>query len=290
MNVIAYAIHLFYGTTIIQEYGWEVFMLQRKKMQWISLILITILLAGCNVPSAAPAATAIPTTEEAPVEDTAAPALVMATETVEEATALPGEGAVATITPTESVTPNTNPVMEGETTVTSINMRSGPTTVHGVVGTYNIGTLVTILGQTPDGDWLYVQPRDNKFGWMYADFVKLYVDLASVPVMIPTNTMVFHGKITNTSDNTGVDGVTLAVVQGTGDEVLRADVTTMANGEFDIYMPNDSTGIWRVVIVGTNCDSNIMSDACTYTGAYAPDLGFTFTLPDIPALEFTYTP
>ena len=264
-------------------------MLQRKKTQWISLCLITILLAGCNVPSAAPAATAIPATEEAPtVMETSA--LVMATETVEEATAQPEEAAVATITPTDTETPDTNSVMEGETTVTSINMRSGPTTVHGVVGTYNIGTLVTILGQTPDGDWLYVQPRDNSFGWMYADFVKSYVDLVNIPVMVPTNTRVFHGKVTNTADNSGVNGVTLAVLQGTGDEVLRADVTTRENGEFDIYMPDDSAGIWRVVIVGTSCDSNIMTDACTYTGAYTPDLGFTFTLPDIPALDFTYTP
>lgn len=264
-------------------------MLHIKKMRWIDIILITVLLAGCNVPSAQPAPTANPASEAAPAESST-PALVMATVASEETVAQPGEVAVATITPTETQPPNTDAIMEGETLVTSINMRSGPTTVHDVVGTYNIGTIVTILGQTPDGDWLYVQPRDNNFGWMYADFVKPYVDIASIPVMVPTGSIVFHGKVTNGSDNTGVSGVNLAVLQGTDDEVTRADVFTMENGEFDIYMPGDSVGIWRVVIVGTSCDSNIMSDACTYTGAYSPDLGITFTLPEIPPLEFIYTP
>ena len=263
-------------------------MLQIKKTQWISIILITSLLAGCNVPSAQPAPTAIPATEVAPAESST-PALVMTTAT-EEVASQPEEVAVVTITPTETQPPNTDSVMEGETTVTSINMRSGPTTVHDVVGTYNIGTLVTILGQTPDGDWFYVQPRDNNFGWMYADFVKSYVDIVNVPVMVPTDSIVFHGKVTNAADNTGVSNVNLAVLQGTDEEVTRADVYTMENGEFDIYLPDDSIGIWRVVIVGTACDSNIMTDACTYTGAYSPDLGITFTLPDIPPLEFTYTP
>lgn len=265
-------------------------MLLRKKINWISSVLIIMLLAGCNAPTAQPSPTAIPATEAAPAE-TDTPALVMATATVEEAAAQPAEAVVATITPTVTDIPSTAAsVMEGETTVTSINMRSGPTTVHEVVGTYNIGTLVTILGQTPDGDWLYVQPRDNNFGWMYADYVKSYVDVTGIPVMVPTGSVVFHGKVTNTADNSGVSRVNLAVLQGTGDEVLRADVFTQDNGEFDIYLPGDSSGIWRVVIVGTSCDSNIMSDACTYTGAYTPDLGITFTLPEIPPLEFTYTP
>ncbi|MBI9049787.1 MAG: SH3 domain-containing protein [Anaerolineaceae bacterium] len=263
-------------------------MLQIRKSYWLNIIFITILLAGCNVPSAeqAPAA---PTQEVAPAE-TATPALVMYTATVMEETQQPEVAEVATITPTASIAPQTDSILEGETTVTSINMRSGPTTIHDVVGTYNIGTLVTILGQTPDGDWLYVQPRDNNFGWMYADFVNPYIEPDVIPVMVPTGSTIFHGKVTNTADNSGVSRVGIAIVQGSGEEVLRSEVYTMANGEFDAYLPNTAIGLWRVVVVGVQCESNIMIDNCTYTGTFSPDLGYSFTIPDIPAMEFSYTP
>ncbi len=253
------------------------------------LLLVLVLLAGCNTPSIPDPATQVPTQAAPTVESTTA-ALVMNTATIEITTDPSGEPAVATITVEPQAAGDTASVLEGETTVLSINMRSGPSTVHQVAGTYNIGTVVTVLGQTPDHSWYYVQPRDNKFGWMYAEFLKLYTDDKPIPEIVPSPATRFNGKVINTSDQSGVDGVDIAIVQGTGEEVLRAETLSTENGEFEVYLPTTISGSWRVVIVGINCTSKIMSDACTYTGTFSPDLGITFTMPDIPVLQFNYTP
>lgn len=259
------------------------------KFRWGYLMMVLVLLAGCNTPSAPIPATQAPTLAAPTVESTTAP-LVMKPTTPEITVDPSGEPTVATVTVEPPVTGDLATVLEGETTVTSINMRSGPSTVHPVAGTYNIGTIVIILGQTPDQSWYYVQPRDNKFGWMYAEYLKLYDEEEPIAQIVPSPATRFGGKVVNTSDQSGVDGVDIAIVQGTGEEILRAETLSTGTGEFEVYLPNTISGAWRVVIVGVDCESNIMSDGCTYTGTFSPDLGITFTLPDIPALQFNYTP
>ncbi len=263
--------------------------MQMNKFWWGYLTMVLVLLAGCNTPSVPIPATQPPVQAAQPVESTTAP-LVMKPTALENTVDPSGEPTVATVTVEPQVTEDAAPVLEGETTVISINMRSGPSTVHAVAGTYNIGTVVTILGQTPDRSWYYVQPRDNKFGWMYADYLKLYDEEEPIVEIVPSPATRFGGKVINTSDQSGVNGIDIAIVQGTGEEVLRAETVSTATGEFEVYLPNTISGAWRVVIVGVDCESNIMSDACTYTGTFSPDLGITFTLPEIPALQFKYTP
>ena len=260
-------------------------MLRNPIFRRVWLLGIFILLAGCSLPAAEqPASTATPEVATA-TSTKAVQAQITATS---EISATPE---VATVTSQPTIpTTDENTVLEGETTVTSINMRSGPSTAHGVVGTYNIGTVVTVLGQTPDHIWYYVQPRDNQFGWMYAQYLKLYDNADAIPENVPNDTTIFHGKVINAEDQSGVSKINLAIVQGTGDEILRAEAFTTDTGEFDAYLPNTISGTWRIVIVGVDCQSNIMNEACKYTGTFSPDLGFSFTLPDIPDLTFTYTP
>jgi hypothetical protein len=264
-------------------------MMLKNKFRWGYLTMVLVLLAGCNTPSIPIPATQAPTQAAATVEATTAP-LVMNTATSEITVDPSGEPMVATVTAEPQVISDSATVLEGETSVLSINMRSGPSTVHPVTGTYNIGTVVTILGQTPDHSWYYVQPRDNKFGWMYAKFLILYSKEESIPEIVPSPATRFSGKVINTADQSGVDGVDIAIVQGTGAEILRAETLSTETGEFEVYLPTNISGAWRVVIVGIDCKSKIMGDTCTYTGTFSPDLGITFTLPDIPALQFNYTP
>lgn len=263
-------------------------MLRNHNFRRVWLLGLIFLLAGCSLPTADKPASG-PTPDTATIAPTQAPQ-VQITATQAEVSAPTASPEVITVTTQPTVTVDANQVLEGETTVTSINMRSGPSTVHDVVGTYNIGTVVTVLGQTPDHIWYYVQPRDNQFGWMYAQYLKLYADNLPIPDIIPTGTTLFHGKVINTSDQSGVSKIDLAIVQGTGDTALRAEAFTTDTGEFDAYLPNTVKGTWRVVIVGVDCKSNIMNDACKYTGSFSPDLGISFTLPDIPDLTFSYTP
>jgi hypothetical protein len=264
-------------------------MLRNEMIRRVWLLGLVILLAGCSLPGVDQQPTSIAT------EGAATTAPVAATQV--SRTATPAFVLSPTWTPTiVTITPQTveagdsSTVLEGETTVTSINLRSGPSTIHDVVGTYNIGTVVTVLAQTPDHIWYYVQPRDNQFGWMYAEYLKLYSEDESIPETVPTQTTLFKGKVVNASDQSGVSKVNLAIVQGTGDQILRAEAFTTETGEFEAYLPKTISGAWRVLVVGVDCKSNIMDNACIYTGSFAPDLGFSFTLPDIPDLTFTYTP
>jgi hypothetical protein len=248
-----------------------------------------VLIAGCSLPGAANPEISTSTPAAPIVETTAAP-LIMSTETVAVTVVPVDESTPAAQTAESQETEDPAAPLEGETTVLSINMRSGPSTIHEVAGTYNIGTVVTIVGRTPDNSWYYVQPRDNKFGWMYASYLRLYSDQASIAEIIPSPAIVFRGQVINTLDQSGVDGVDIAIVQGTDEEILRAETFSIEDGSFEVFLPATISGVWRVVIVGVNCESKIMSEACTYTGSFKPDLGITFTLPDIPELIFTYTP
>lgn len=68
-----------------------------------------------------------------------------------------------------------------------VNVRSGPSTADSVLRTVPDGTRLTVIGQSPAGDWLQVSLPDGEIGWV-ARFLTDYAATA-VPAATPTPTM-----------------------------------------------------------------------------------------------------
>lgn len=81
---------------------------------------------------------------------------------------------VATQVPTNP--PNTPiPVLYAIVNVPHLNLRSAPSTAdsNNIVGTLANGKVLTILGTSPDENWLNVQTDDGLQGWVAANLVTI---------------------------------------------------------------------------------------------------------------------
>ena len=67
------------------------------------------------------------------------------------------------------------------TSTGNLNVRSGPSTNFGVLGTLSTGETVTISGRNPAGDWLQFQ-QDDQIAWVFAPLLEVAgdVDLLTV--------------------------------------------------------------------------------------------------------------
>jgi len=177
--------------------------------------------------------------------------------------------------------------LEARVVVQSINLRQGPSTVYLVMANLPEDTLVTLLGKAQGDEWLLVDTGQMQ-GWLAIAFLEISsrAILETLPVISPENAYIIAGKIMNENAKP-VEGVIVAVSQGTGKHAPRAESQTGQQGNFYVYLPPNSRGDWRVSIVGVSCQSWVMDENCTYPGEFWPRW-VDIHLPSLPYLNFVY--
>ena len=244
----------------------------RMRLLVVFLILGTAL--GCTL-GETPEPTVAPAPSPTPI--TPSPTAVPPTETPEP---------TPTLEPTETLPPP-EPV-NAEVLVEFLNMRSGPSTIHEVVGSYPEGEVVSVVGIAPGGEWVKVNTADDVTGWMYILFLSFEGSLSDVPVIQEVeDSFVVTG---NVSDSAGepIEGITFAVLRIVGDAELRNDARSDQDGNFYAYIPTDILGTWRVEIVGLACDSRIMNSDCEVEGFFNVNRTAFVELPQAEPLSFVY--
>jgi murein DD-endopeptidase MepM/ murein hydrolase activator NlpD len=107
----------------------------------------------------------------------------------------PVPSATATGTPTHTPTPTTTSTATASPTptfphdafptVTGLNLRAGPDTLHPVVGLARAGTPLAVRGRSHDGSWLAVANPAGQSGWVNARLVSLRRPYETIPT-VPT--------------------------------------------------------------------------------------------------------
>ena len=253
----------------------------KKPLNYLILTILAAGLAACQlpgsvseptVPSLFSAATGTAPLPTIPPLDTATP------------TALP----TATLTATQIPTATPLVPVRGVVNVASMNLRSGPSTLHHIVAKYTEGSPVAVVGQAPGGEWLKVEMADNRFGWMAGVFLDLDGDVLGLPVTAVSGSIIFEGRVVDASGEP-VDGISVAVFRTGSDGNERGEGSSNSNGHFYLYLPDDAGSDWSAAIVGVDCKSRIMDAACSYNGRFEPESLSLTLVPEGAVFEFQYT-
>ena len=198
-------------------------------------------------------------------------------------TALPTATSTVTLTPTATLLA---PV-SGVISVASMNLRSGPSTLHNIVGKYTEGSPVAVVGQAPGGEWYKVEMADNRVGWMAGIFLNLDGDASGLPFLSVSGSTIFEGQVVDSAGEP-VDGISVAAFRTGSDGSERAEGSSGPNGHFFLYLPEGVGSDWSAAVVGVDCNSRIMDTACSYYGRFEPE-SFSLTLvPEGAVFEFQY--
>ena len=87
-----------------------------------------------------------------------------------------------------TVPPTTAPIAPSVTAVNGLNVRSGPSIAHTIVGAMETGTTAALLAKNPQGDWWQVALPDGTEGWVFGPLVTTVGDVSAIAVAanIPT--------------------------------------------------------------------------------------------------------
>lgn len=192
------------------------------------------------------------------------------------------------LTKTQSLTPTVSyNGLPASVNVSSIVLRSGPSTLYERIASFPEATQVTIMGRIPNSEWVWVNTPEGSSGWMAAQFLSPE-DITGVPIIDVPSSITISGNAIDTSA-LGVDGINVAVFQGNGAERRRTDTYTGSDGSFTVYLPDTSQGVWNVEAVGIKCTSRVMDASCKSTGSIT-NPGFTVSLPQTITISFIYDP
>ena len=250
----------------------------KRKIIVLTVVFI-FLLAGCDrLP--------VQTTEETPLPPTSTP--LPPTPTATETPVPPTATITPTITPTFTASPYPTGTMSAVISVASLNLRSGPGTVHEITAAYPEETSLTVLGAAPGYEWVQVQFEDGKIGWMTASFLTLEKDIKALPILSDLNSQMVSGKVIN-SNSEPIPDIQVSVYQRLLDTTtLSTDATTDENGIFYAYLPQSSTGNWEVSITAIGCESSIVNDRCNLQGYFTYNSYAMISLPQTSPLLFMY--
>ena len=120
------------------------------------------------LPSATP--TAVPS-------DTPAPPPEDSSTQVSVATPARAPESTPTLVPAEA-----SPPPDAVVNVDRLNFRTGPGLSYDVQRVLEQGTELTVMGKSPDGEWLAVTDGDGREGWVYATMVDLSPSLGKVAI------------------------------------------------------------------------------------------------------------
>jgi formylglycine-generating enzyme required for sulfatase activity len=87
------------------------------------------------------------------------------------------------VPPTNTPIPSTpTPRPDAVVSTQNANLRAGPGTNYGQLGSYPAGTALRVMGKSAAGDWLQVQTPDGTMGWMAASLLQVNVGINQVAV------------------------------------------------------------------------------------------------------------
>jgi len=252
-----------------------------KLKHLLSFGLLIILLTACNLP-------ATTATAEIPVPAT----LQINTQTavVKLATATP----TPIILPTETALPSPTATEFSPFTikagVNNFNVRTNPGYLFPVLQMVQQGTDLTVYGQAPGGEWIYIKTPGGVYGWVFAKLIFDEPRLSQAPVREPEKVQLLKGTLKDVQGNP-ISGFQFALVQGSGPNAPRNDAMTDQNGEFFAFMPTSSSGVWTVSYVAYACTSNVVDADCNFLPGQnkTPDpLSIDITLPLNNPMQFIF--
>lgn len=173
--------------------------------------------------------------------------------------------------PTDAECPTAAPVQMPEvglrrTTVSSSNLtlRAGPTIAHPALGSFPLGTEVTILGKAPGGSWSVVSAPAGHLGWMYSIYldISLTDPMDDVAVVEPTDSWIIEGRVL---DDTGTPVESIGVSLALGGLTDYPDYSD-EQGRFFLFAPSSQPGPWTVSIKGVGCLSRLVDEDCQLNG------------------------
>jgi len=151
------------------------------RLFFISAIVVTLGVSGCNLPTARPTPTALPSDTPGPIPTKVSPA--------ETRTVKPPP---PTVKPADTKVPTTAPTDRPVSPVASAHdidvvCRFGPGEDYSLEGAVRVGEQVDILAQNKTGDWLQVEnPRwAGKLCWIPLAQIVLTGELALAPKLPP---------------------------------------------------------------------------------------------------------
>ena len=197
---------------------------------------------------------------------------IIQTAMAETAAALPTDTISPTSEPTNTPVPTSTPTPDylasAFVTSATLNLRTGPSTLHNILDTYQRGDEVFAIGRIQDGKWLMVEAkrRDGSgriiTGWMFTELLDLRKNINLLPIIDLPEEQTIRGTV---KDNLGnpLNGIRVsAFYEPDSSTKIFTDDTTGTDGEFIIYVPENVVGTLDVQIVAVNCNSNIVDDDC----------------------------
>ncbi|KAA3648836.1 MAG: hypothetical protein DWQ07_01165 [Chloroflexi bacterium] len=193
-----------------------------------------------------------------------------------------------TNTPGPTNTPQPAQSIEAVIDAVALNLRSGPGTVHAIVGALVEDDTVTAEGRAPGNEWVKVRTSEDQIGWLSLDFIRRSGEVEDLALLDISESFVVQGVVV---DNSGapVDNISIALIQDGADGPLRTDTTSGEDGSFFAYLPPESFGNWAVQIVGAGCDSRIMNADCQMVDYFSVNNTELITLPPPDELVFLYS-
>ena len=252
-----------------------------KKYFLIILILIVTACAPVELtPSVGAIQTAIAETELAMPKLTNTPIVATATE-----------GIVPSAIPAPSSTPLASVSIFGSINVAFLNLRSGPSTLFDVLGTFPENTPVEILGKIENSDWTEVKitQEDESIitGWMSGDLIKIESDFNEIRVLDYTEAEYISGKI-NLISGDPIDNVSVTITHRINDVETRHYTPSNENGIFIAYYPEDMIGLFDVQITGILCESSILDENCQLTDYFKFESRSFIEIPQTEEIQFFY--
>jgi uncharacterized protein YgiM (DUF1202 family) len=249
--------------------------------RFLSFSIMIMLLSACNLPaSETPVVITMPPTLQM---NTQAPVVIEATNTI-----------VPSPQPTETPLPSPSPTefspFSVKASVNNFNVRVNPGYLFPVLMMVPEGTELTVYGQAPGGEWIYIKTPTGVYGWVFAKLIFDEPRLSQAPIREPEKVQLIRGFLKDVQGNP-ISGFQFALVQGSGNNAPRNDAMTDENGEFFAYMPTNSSGQWSVSYVAYACTSNVVDADCLFLGGQnkTPDPEWVnVTLPLSEPLQFIF--
>ena len=198
----------------------------RKSLPATYLTILSLLLTACGATAAEPTATEV-ATRTSPATFT--PIVVTATPEL-------------TNTPSSTNTPQPVLAIDAVIEAVALNLRSGPGTVHAVVGSLVEDDAVSVEGRAPGNEWVKVRTTDDQIGWLSLDFITLNGEVENLALLDISESFVVQGVVV---DNSGaaVDGISIALIQESTEGPLRTNTSSAEDGSFYAYLPRRALAI-----------------------------------------------
>ena len=215
--------------------------LARSLRLLIAALAISASLAGCSLEALLPAtATSTPTiTPTFTPSDTATPTASPTATATLTATNTPTATATASATATPTATPTVFGMVRAQQ---RINVRGGPGTQFGAIGSLAPDSGVQVIGQNDDGDWYQVRLEDGDEGWVSGTLLRIQepppapepIEGDAQRINEETRIVVELGDAAGEESEEGDDGVLIINVPIADIDAMRLTATVLVGADMTV--------------------------------------------------------